>query len=235
MTAVLHRVVVGPLDTNCWLVHAAGAREALIVDPGDEADRILETVRRHDLDVRAIVLTHAHFDHVLAVPRLAGELAAPVLAHPADAVVWPGELDHLRTHGHWDAGTATADLLRDASHKLRAEPDSPFWDGTSTPVTDGHQLHLDGLTAQLLHTPGHSPGSLTLAVDGHLFTGDTLFPGGPGLTGEQWPNTDFAAIMASVDRLMTRPPDTQVHPGHGPGTTLGAERPHVEEWRRRGW
>lgn len=94
---VLHRVVVGVLATNCWIVHAAGRREAVVIDPGDEAERVLDAVRRHGLDVRAVVLTHAHFDHVLAVPGVVAALGGvPVLAHPDDADVWPGELAHLR-------------------------------------------------------------------------------------------------------------------------------------------
>ncbi len=232
---VLHRVVVGPLDTNCWLVHAAGDPRALVVDPGDEPDRVLAAVRGHGLDVRAVVLTHAHFDHVLAVPQVAAGRGVATLAHPADAAVWPGELAHLRTHGHWDAGTATADLLRGDPGALTPDPATTLWDGTSTPVPDGHRLRLGALTATLLHTPGHTPGGLTVAVHGHLLTGDTLFPGGPGLTGAQWPTSDFLQIMSSVDRLMTWPADTVVHPGHGRDTTIGDERRHVATWRARGW
>ena len=231
---VLHRVVVGALATNSWLVHAAGDRTALLVDPGDEPGRILDAVARPPgLDVVAVVLTHAHFDHVLAVPAVAAALGAPVFAHPADAPVWPGELEHLRRHGHWDAGTATADLLGGGA--LTPPPGRRPWDGITEPVTDGHEIRFGPLTATLLHTPGHTPGGLSVAVGGHLLTGDTLFPGGPGLTGARWPTSDFATIMRSVDRLMTWPDDTVVHPGHGSDTTLGAERPHVPSWRARGW
>lgn len=235
---VLHRVVVGPLATNCWLVHAAGDRSALLVDPGDEPRRILDAVAHlsaRRVDVVAVVLTHAHFDHVLAVPALVDALGVPVLAHPADAPVWPDELDHLRRHGHWDAGTATADLLGDDAAALTPPHGWRAWDGATEPVTDGHQIRLGPLTATLLHTPGHTPGGLTVAIGSHLLTGDTLFPGGPGLTGERWPTSDFDTIMRSVEHLMTWPDDTTVHPGHGPDTTIGAERPHVRSWRTRGW
>ena len=232
---VLHRVVVGALATNTWLVHAAGDRATLLVDPGDEPGRILDAVGHPPgaLDVVAVVLTHAHFDHVLAVPAVAAALGAPVFAHPADAPVWPGELEHLRRHGHWDAGTATADLL--GGDALTPPPGWQPWDGTTEPVTDGHEIRLGPLTATLLHTPGHTPGGLSVAIGAHLLTGDTLFPGGPGLTGSRWPTSDFATIMRSVDRLMTWPDDTAVHPGHGSDTTIGAERPHVPSWRVRGW
>lgn len=246
--AVVHRVIVGALATNCWLVHAVGDRSTLLVDPGDEPQRILDSVahppgRRdaldtgHDtgLDVVALVLTHAHFDHVLAVPAVAEALGLPVLAHPADARMWPGELDHLRRHGRWDAGTATADLLRSDASALTPPPGWRPWDGITEPVTDGHEIRLGPLTATLLHTPGHTPGGLSVVIGSHLLTGDTLFPGGPGLTGEQWPTSDFDTIMHSVDRLMTWPDSTSVHPGHGSNTTIGAERPCVPSWRSRGW
>ena len=231
---LLHRVVVGVLDTNCWLVHATGDRNALLVDPGDDPAAVLAAVERHRLDVRAIVLTHAHFDHVLAVPELTAALGVPVLAHPAEAPTWPGELAHLREDGHWDAGTATAELRRTDPTAL-LPPARPLWDGATRPVEHGDQLPFGPLTATVLHTPGHTPGSITLAVGDHLLTGDTLFPGGPGLTGDRWPGSDFPTIMDSVDQLMARPDATLVHPGHGPDTTLGTERPRVPGWRARGW
>ena len=106
---VLRRIVVGPLDTNCWAVHATGCPEALLVDPGDEPGRILDAVA--DLHVTGILLTHAHFDHVLAVREVAEALGAPVLAHAGDAPVWPHELATLARDAHFDAGTATPDVL----------------------------------------------------------------------------------------------------------------------------
>lgn len=232
---VLHRVVVGPLHTNCWIMHAAGHAQALLIDPGDEPERVLDAVRRHRLDVRAVVLTHAHFDHVLAVPEVTAALDVPVLAHPDDAEVWPGELAHLREHGHWDAGTATAELLSERPGTLTPDPARPLWDGVGTPVADGHRVELGPITATLLHTPGHTPGGLTIAAPGNLLTGDTLFPGGPGLTAISWPLSDFTSIMASVERLIARPDDTAVHPGHGRSTTVGDERSHVPSWHARGW
>lgn len=229
---MLRRVVVGPLRTNCWVVHARGSNEALLVDPGDEPARVLDAVA--GLQVVAIVLTHAHFDHVLAVPEVARALDAPVLAHAADAPVWPHELATLRREGRFDAGTATAALLA-AGHPLR--PDGPLWDGhVDRLVGDGEVLPVGPLRVTLWHTPGHTPGGLSLLVPGrpgHLLTGDTLFPGGPGLTG--WPLSDFPTIMTSARRLLDLPADTVVRPGHGPGTTVGTERPALASWVARGW
>jgi glyoxylase-like metal-dependent hydrolase (beta-lactamase superfamily II) len=231
--AALRRIVVGALDTNCWAVSAVGDSRALLVDPGGDPGRILAAVA--DLTVTAIVLTHAHFDHVLAVADVAGALAVPVLAHPADAPVWPGELDHLRRHGYWDAGTATAGLLAAGPGLLRPGRGARLWDGAADPVADGQVLRAGPLAARVWHTPGHTPGGVSLVVPGHVLTGDTLFPGGPGLTGSRWPLSDFSAIMGSARRLLALPPATIIHPGHGPDTSVAAERPHVTDWQQRGW
>ncbi|GAA5134851.1 MBL fold metallo-hydrolase [Pseudonocardia adelaidensis] len=223
----LRRVVVGVLETNCWIVDAGG--QTLVVDPGDQPDRILAATE--GLDVTAILLTHAHFDHVLAVPALVDAWAVPVLAHPAEAPVWPHELATVRRDGHWDAGTATADVLAVDPSRLAA-PDR-LWDGAFTPVADLEDIPIGPLTARVLHTPGHTPGGIGLLVGDHLLSGDTLFPGGPGLTGP--PLSDFPTIIGSVRRLLALPGETLIHPGHGPGTTVAIERPRLDEWVRRGW
>ena len=229
--AVLRRVVVGVLGTNCWVLHAAGDRRALIVDPGDEPERILAAAA--GLEVVAVLLTHAHFDHVLAVPQVASALGVPVLAHPADAPVWPHELAAAGQAGHWNAGTATDGLLAQTQGSLAFPPSGPLWDGVTEPASDGQVLPLGPLAVRVLHTPGHTPGGLTLSVDGHLLTGDTLFPGGPGLTGP--PLSDFTDIVESVRGLLGFPGPTRIHPGHGRSTTVEAERPHLDEWIARGW
>lgn len=228
---VLRRVVVGPLQTNSWIVHPLTSTAALLVDPGDDPDRLLDAVG--DLRLTAVVLTHTHFDHVLALPDIADATGAPVLAHPYEQPVWPHEratLDHI---GHFDAGTATGALL-DTGHSLRPDPRRTLWNGSFTPVgRDDIVLHIGPLEVRVLHTPGHTPGGLSLSLPGHLLTGDTLFPGGPGLTG--WPLSDFQQIMLSVRRLLGHPGRTLIHPGHGPDTTVGRERPSIDRWQRRGW
>ncbi|WP_214411021.1 MBL fold metallo-hydrolase [Sphaerisporangium fuscum] len=229
--AVLRRVVVGVLETNCWILHAHGDRRALIVDPGDEPGRVLDAVA--DLDVVAVLLTHAHFDHVLAVPEVVEALGVPVLAHPADQPVWPHEIATARRTGHWDAGTATADISARDPARLAFPSDARLWDGMSVPILDGEILHIGPLPVRALHTPGHTPGGLTLAVESHLLTGDTLFPGGPGLTGP--PLSDFAVVIRSVRTLLGFPGATRIHPGHGPDTTVATELPHLDDWIARGW
>lgn len=229
---VLRRVVVGPLDTNCWIVIDVRDRRAVIVDPGDEPHRILDACA--DLDVGAVLLTHAHWDHVLGLPDVADTLGVAVLAHPDERPVWAHECLHLHRHGHFDAGTATDRLLADGFH-LGRPADRALWAGRTTDVRDRGTIPVgDDVALTVLHTPGHTPGGISFRAGGHVLTGDTLFPGGPGLTG--WPLSDFPTIIHSIrHRLFRLPSTTQVHPGHGRSTTIGAERPRLDSWITRGW
>ncbi len=228
---VIRRVVVGPLATNCWIIASTTGADAIVVDPGDEPQRLLDATA--DVDVTAVVLSHSHWDHVLALPTVADAWGCAVHLHPADAPVWPNELAHLHTHGHFDAGTATAELLA-CGCRLAPDPAARRWTGTVRPLRDGQRLALDGRRITVVHTPGHTPGGVSLVCGNHVLTGDTLFPGGPGLTG--WPLSDFPTIIDSIrTRLFTLPGDTHVHPGHGASTTIATERPHLRAWIRRGW
>jgi glyoxylase-like metal-dependent hydrolase (beta-lactamase superfamily II) len=229
---VLRRIVVGELHTNCWAVHGIDDRSTLLVDPGDQPATVLDAVA--DLDVVAIVATHTHWDHVLALPTVTDALDAPVLVHAADAPIWPGELAHLAAHGHFDAGTATGELLA-CGCTLALPPGTDPWDGVAhRSVRHGQRLRVGGLSIELRHTPGHTPGGVSIVLPGHVLTGDTLFPGGPGLTG--WPFSDFPTIITSIEReLLSLPLATVVHPGHGRDTTIGAEVPQLSAWKSRGW
>ncbi len=229
---VIRRVAVGPLRTNCYAVHGTDSRRSLLVDPGGHAPAILDAVS--DLDIVAIVLTHTHWDHVEALAEVHDALGAPIAAHPGEAPVWPHERDHLASQGHWDAGTATEELLG-VGCCLQPPTGTPLWNGTvDTPVAHRNVVQVDTLEATVLHTPGHTPGGICLALPGHVLTGDTLFPGGPGLTG--WPCSDFPTILESIRAsLFTLPGPTTVHPGHGPTTTIEREAPHFDEWAERGW
>jgi glyoxylase-like metal-dependent hydrolase (beta-lactamase superfamily II) len=229
---VIRCVAVGPLRTNCYAVHGTDGRRSLLVDPGGNAPAILDAVS--DLDIVAIVLTHTHWDHVEALAEVHDALGAPIAAHSGEAPVWPHEQDYLARHGHWDAGTATEELLG-AGCCLQPPPGTSLWNGTvDTPVAHRTVVHVDRLKATVLHTPGHTPGGICLALPGHVLTGDTLFPGGPGLTG--WPHSDLPTILDAIRAsLFTLPGPTTVHPGHGPTTTIEREAPHFDEWAERGW
>jgi glyoxylase-like metal-dependent hydrolase (beta-lactamase superfamily II) len=156
-----------------------------------------------DRRVLGIVCTHAHDDHVSAAPALAERLNAPVLLHPEEHVLW-----------------------------ALAHPDTPPPDAE---LADGDVLRVAGTALQVRHTPGHSPGSCCLYAPelDVLFSGDTLFQGGPGATGRSY--SDFGQIIVSIrTRLLSLPAQTSVHTGHGDTTTIGDEAQHVEEWLARG-
>ena len=142
----------------------------------------------------------------------------------------------LETHGHWDHIQAVPQL-RDAGYSVGVTAqDAEMLPSYDEIIEDDSVIEVGRLRLHTLHTPGHTPGSMCFLLDGHpiLFSGDTLFPGGPGNT--TFEGGDFATVIASVDRrLFTLPPETIVLPGHGDRTTIGAERPHLQEWIDRGW
>jgi len=192
---------VGPVQENCFVVRRPEAKAALVVDPGDEAPRLLAAIAELGLDVEAILLTHTHFDHVGAVAPLARatgapvycpELEVPVLQDIMAFVPWPG-------FGPFES-----------------------WDPEET-VRGGETLELAGIRLEVLFTPGHSPGHVTYATSGALFSGDVLFQGSVGRT--DLPGGDTPTLLSSITGLLERFGDeTQVHPGHMGLTTLGRER-----------
>jgi glyoxylase-like metal-dependent hydrolase (beta-lactamase superfamily II) len=178
--------------------------EVVVIDAAHDAEPIVEAVRGRR--VSAIALTHGHNDHINAAAALQDAVDAPILIHPGDQMLW------------------------DAVYPDRA-PDGD--------LVDGHVLRAGDAALGVLHTPGHSPGGCCFHLatsDGSppaVFSGDTLFCGGPGATGRS--HSDFPTIVESIRRrLLTLPPDTVVHTGHGDSTTVGAEAGDVEEWLRRG-
>ena len=186
------------VDNNVWVV--GDSAECVVIDAAHDAEAIAEAVGSRQ--VVALLLTHAHDDHIGAVEDLRDATAAPSALHPGDLELWQ-----------------------------RVYPDSrPARD-----LADGEVVHVGGTRLEVLHTPGHSPGSCSFYAPelSTVFTGDTLFQGGPGATGRSF--SDFPTIVASIrDRLLTLPPETVVHTGHGDTTTIGTEAPHLQEWIDRG-
>ncbi|GAA0796788.1 MBL fold metallo-hydrolase [Spirilliplanes yamanashiensis] len=183
------------VDNNVWVV--GDDTECVVIDAPHSVPAILDVVggRR----VVAIVLTHAHDDHVRVAPELAKAAGAPLFLHPAEAPLW--QLTH---------------------------PGVPM----PEPLHDGQEIAVAGTSLRVLHTPGHSPGAVCLLAPalGAVFTGDTLFNGGPGATGRSY--SDRSTIVGSIrERLLTLPPETVVHTGHGDDTTVGAEAAGAGEWK----
>lgn len=139
-----------------------------------------------------------------------------------------------QTHGHWDHVQALGELVTRLSIPVAAHPGDSYPVAIDRDVADGDRVEFGRRSLEVIHTPGHTPGSVCFLSGRHLFSGDTLFPGGPGNT---WGDrAKFEQIIASVrDRLFVLPDDTRVYPGHGAATTIGAERPHLDEWIARGW
>lgn len=191
------------VTNNIWLV--GDDREVLVIDAAHDAAPIVEAVAGRR--VTAIALTHGHNDHINAAAALQEAVDAPILLHPADRMLW------------------------DVVYPDRA-PDAD--------LHAGDVLRAGGVALAVLSTPGHSPGcccfhAAAAGTEGAdvVFSGDTLFCGGPGATGRSF--SDFDTIIASIrTQLLTLPPETIVHTGHGESTTIGAEAPHLEEWLARG-
>jgi len=194
----------GQFVENCYLVvdeQAPGGGECAIVDPGEEAGLILHKLAATGAKAVAIWLTHAHIDHVLGVPRVAAETGVPVWLHPADRPLY----DAVPEQAAW-FGLEAARL---------PPPDRTF--------THGDTVRVGDLTFQVRHTPGHSPGSVSLVGPGVVLGGDVLFAGSIGRT--DLPGGDFDTLIASIEReLLSLPEATIVYPGHGPETTVGHER-----------
>ena len=193
--AEIHKLVVGPMDNNVFVLRCKETGEAVLLDAANEHEKLLELCRR--LDVRKVLETHGHWDHIQAVPA-------------------------VRDAGY-EVGVTTQDATMLPSYDFVIEDDSV--------------ISVGRLKLHTIHTPGHTPGSMCFRLEGSpvLFSGDTLFPGGPGNT--TFEGGDFPTIIRSLeDRLFAAlSDDTIVMPGHGDDTTIGAEKPHLQEWVDRGW
>lgn len=140
----------------------------------------------------------------------------------------------LQTHGHFDHVQALEDLQRRLDVPVFAHPGDDYPVAIDHPLSDGESLSFGARTLRVLHTPGHTPGGVCYLSGKHLVSGDTLFPGGPGAT--RGDARAFAQIIESIEtKLFVLADDTAVYPGHGADTTIGRERPHLDEWRKRGW
>jgi hydroxyacylglutathione hydrolase len=223
---IIHEILpVGMLQCNCHIIGDPQTHEALVIDPGDDAERILAIIERHKLKVRAIVITHTHIDHVAGLHRLQQATGAPVRIHPDDLELYR----MLDVQARW-LGWKTPEKVK-----------------LDEPLQEGEAIRWGGFEARVLHTPGHTEGSVCLYMPagaddsrivtgprgpskplvesgpGKLFAGDTLFAGSIGRT-DLWGGSFEKIIRSLKGKVLELPDDTIVYPGHGESTTIGQER-----------
>lgn len=202
---IVERLVVGPLQTNCYIVGDELSGEGIVIDPGGDGDAIMEAVKRLKLKIKLIVNTHGHFDHIMANRDIVDATDAPLAIHPDDAAMLTNP---LRSFSFF-VGT------------LRPSPPA------TVSLTDGSEVEVGSIRLQVLHTPGHSPGGTSLwCPEGKVvFSGDALFQMGIGRT--DFPGGSMRILLQSIrEKLFALPDDTVVYSGHGPETTIGFERRH---------
>jgi len=201
---MIHEILpVGVLQCNCSILGDEASGEAIVVDPGDDIPRILAILQRHNLTVKQILITHAHIDHIAGAARLKALTGAPVLYNPRDLPL----VKMMDVQAGW-LGMATPEVH---------SPDDS--------LEDGKVIAIAGLTGSILHTPGHTQGSVCLYLPAQelLLAGDTLFAGSVGRT--DLPGGDGPMLIRSIhSKLLPLPDETVVIPGHGPKTTIGEER-----------
>ncbi len=198
---LVHQLSVGPLQVNCFVVACQKTREAMVIDPGGEGPQILHLAESSGYQVKQIVNTHGHFDHIGANQQVKDATGAVLMMHEADLLLLQNARNHAQAYG------------------LTVSP-SPDPDKF---LNEGDVFSVGEQSFSVFHVPGHSPGSLCLLSDGHLFVGDVLFAGSIGRT--DLPGGDFDALVEGVrEKLFRLPAETIVHPGHGPDTTIGREK-----------
>ncbi|HXW69155.1 MAG TPA: MBL fold metallo-hydrolase [Dissulfurispiraceae bacterium] len=197
---IIKSIAVGPLQANCIIAADDVSHKALVVDPGDESDRIVGIINEMGLTVEIIVCTHGHFDHMGVVGDIKNLTGARVALHRDELPLYNGAKDMAAFWGH----------------SLDAPP------GPDILLSEGDTLTIGALNFSVLHTPGHSPGGICLYADKAVITGDTLFKGSVGRT--DFYGGDMEKLRQSFRRLMALPEDTNVWPGHGPATTIGREK-----------
>ena len=211
---IIRGIVVGVFQENCWVIGNRRTGEAICIDPGDQHEEILAMARDMGVVIKAIANSHAHVDHILGVRGVQDATGAKFYMHRKEAPI---------------AAQAAKSALMFTGQEVEPPPNPDFF------PEEGDEIEVEGVKLTVMHTPGHTPGSLSYYTDGLLFSGDTLFQGSIGRT--DLPGGDYAMEMESiVDKLLALPDDTIVLPGHMSETQIGFERqanPFVADWLAR--
>ena len=200
---ILKSLAVGPFATNCYIVGSESSNRGIVIDPGAEAKLILNTVKDSGLTIPLVVVTHVHLDHIGALVPVLEETGAKFAIHEVDAKAGLGVFSRM---------------LSSVTGGSFSQPPTP-----DKLLKDGDTIDIDDLHFTVLHTPGHTPGGISLYGHGVVFSGDSLFNYGIGRT--DFPGCSHEQLIDSIqNKLMTLPDETVVYPGHGPSTTIGTER-----------
>jgi hydroxyacylglutathione hydrolase len=200
---IFETLIVGPLAVNCFILGDASAGEGVIIDPGDDAEKVLAAVKRMGIPIRYVINTHGHFDHVGGNRQVLAATGAQLLIHREDSSFLSRAADVATMYGLTTENSPPPDRF----------------------LEDGMKISFGGFTLKVLHTPGHTPGGCCLYLEeqGKVITGDTLFAEGVGRT--DFPGSSHEALMEGIrTKLMTLPDSTVAYPGHGPSTTIGHEK-----------
>ena len=198
---IIKDLVVGPLMANCFIFGCNKTKEAVVIDPGGDADRILLSLADSELKVKYIINTHGHFDHVCGNGKMKDATGADILIHPLDAPML----------GMLSSNAAVFGISLE---------NSPPCDHT---IEEGETISFGNISLKVIHTPGHTPGGISLYTDGIVFVGDTLFAGSIGRT--DFPGGDFDTLISSIKtKLFDMEDDMRVLSGHGPETSIGSEK-----------
>ena len=198
---IIKKLEVGPIMANCFILGCETTKEAVVIDPGDDADRILMELANLKLKVKYLINTHGHFDHVGANKRMKKATGALIAIHPEDEPMFSMLSQAARRFGVESENSPPADLH----------------------LNDGDKVKFGEITLKVIHTPGHSKGGICLYTDGHLFAGDTLFANSIGRT--DLPGGDYDTLISSIkQKVFSFDDDTIVYTGHGPETSIGREK-----------
>ena len=198
---IIKKLEVGPIMANCFILGCESTKEAVVIDPGDDADRILMELAKSELKVKYLINTHGHFDHVSANKRMKEATGAQIAIHPEDEPMFNELSRSAQMFGLSSENSPPADIL----------------------LNDGDEITFGEITLQVIHTPGHSKGGISLYTKGYLFAGDTLFAGSIGRT--DLAGGDYDTLISSIkEKLLIFDEDTIVYTGHGPETTIGNEK-----------